>query len=175
MEEIDKKERKNIYKILLGGLVFLVVFCIFIWSGYKMKPVKFNEYLSLNSSDIKFCIDSQKYNEKDQTILIDGWSIKEGASIESFKCNVLLKTIKDNSYIQIPTKLVNRKDVTEAFNEKGVNYDNCGFQAKVDISQLDESIDNYEINIYYRNNDENILISTDTILSKGENDERDKK
>ncbi len=169
MEEINKKEQKYIYEILLGGLVFLIIFCILIWSGYKIRPIKFNESMSLNNLGTKFCIDSQIYDEKNETIIIDGWSIQEGISIESFECNVLLRNIKDNSYLQIPTKLVNRKDVTEAFHKESINYDNCGFQGKVDINQLNEPINNYEINIYYRNNDENILINTDTILSKGEN------
>lgn len=109
--------------------------------GYKEvnEPIKIYYKLSLNT-DISYGIDKFEFQNKVLKIL--GWAaFKE---IESTDSIVEVLMINDNSTYKIETLSNIRKDVTESA-KKGINYDNSGFEVKLDTKNLPKG--NYKIGI----------------------------
>lgn len=159
--------KKVIYGILIGGLCIFFIFSFLVKCSFGMRRISVNTN-EKSDSMIKYNIDSKENNNN--IITIKGWIFKEGSSIDRYNCHVVLRDIDSDEYILVPTKLVSRHDVTEVFNKDNLdlNYDNSGFEAKINIEKLNKSLENYQICFKYNNNDDNELINTGIILENGE-------
>ena len=124
-------------------------------------------------SGYKYYIENIDYQDDNTPETIDyirvsGWLLHEGIDSSNSDIRIVLKSTETGEYIEIPTTMVNRPDVTKYFKDKYAstnNYDNSGFNAKVLRRSIDIDNDNFEIYALYNGNgDEMCLINLNHLL-----------
>lgn len=114
----------------------------------KIINIGFDEFMtpnkltgtSVNDKTISFGVDS--FDFKNYVLSINGWAaFKE---FESKNSVIEIVFIKEKELYNAETTSTVRKDVTE-FLKTNINYDNCGFEAKINIKSLPKG--NYSIGI----------------------------
>ncbi|WP_026885123.1 hypothetical protein [Clostridium beijerinckii] len=160
--------KKNIIIALLGTLVILILFCGAIFNSFTAKKITVNKFENSNDANIKYCIDSQEHDNISNYVTIKGWAFIDGEEIKTFNCHLVLRDKENGDCMELPTKLVIRKDVTDAFKalENKFNYDKSGFEGKVSLNKLNKPISNYEICLDYMNNNSRIFLKTGILLSE---------
>lgn len=153
-------EKKFIIAYLLIVFMGILILCFFLsWHEMRCKNFDISGLTTVSSEEeVLINIDKAKYkyiNDYDGNELkIKGWCIIKGKETAPVAMHVLLKNKKSNKYIELPTSLDIRNDITEHFND-GVNYDNSGFS--VDLYKKLQPA-NYEIVILYELGEEKFLI-----------------
>lgn len=163
--------KKSVFIVIFGGLLCLLIFSVGIYNSFAEKTIIYNKAENTEANNLCFAIDSQEYDKGTNILSIKGWAVLKGESIKSYKCNVILKDKETGSLLRLPTKLVIRKDVTEALksSDSNFNYDKSGFIARVRLDKIEKSLQNYEIYLDYKNNDANLFVKTGVFLAeKGE-------
>ena len=162
--------KKNIVFVLLGSLILLMIFSMTVFNSFAGKVITPNKFKNINSNKIKYFIDTQKYDESTNSLIINGWMFIKGVTIKTYECHVVLRDNKTHNYEQIPTQLVIRNDVTRFYKnpQNQFNYDYSGFQAKLRLNELKEPLGEYEICLHYNNNSANVFVKTGIFLKRME-------
>lgn len=152
--------QKKICSEIVGTLfILLIIFSILIpltLFFYKQSPNFFSiEGIEINDKEINYCLDSVVQDQN--TISISGWVFKRGEDISLYNCHIAFENKETEEYFYVPTEMVERKDITEAYD--GKNYDKSGFKSIFPAKKFKANF-KYEICILYRNDDNNILIKT---------------
>lgn len=100
---------------------------------------------------------------RDGILFIEGWAVVEGERFESVNTRVVLYNPEAQSYLRLPTTMVERKEVLALF-AKPLNYHFGGFEAQVSQNQLDKPLAQYEICFAYQPNQYHHLIHTGQFL-----------
>lgn len=160
--------KTNIVLVLLGTLIILLIFCATIFNSFTPKKIIVNKIENIENTNIKYCIDSQEYDEKSNYLIIKGWAFMEGENIETFNSHLVLRDKENEECIELPTKLIVRKDVTDTFkdSQNNFNYDKSGFQGRLNLKKLNKPLSNYEICLNYKNNNSNMFVRTGMLLSE---------
>lgn len=159
-----KKEKNSTVSFIAVSSV-VAFFCMLIccialyYNNFKVSKVNVDAYQK-SDADIRFCFDELKL--KKGKYLISGWALKEGTDIGYANNTVLLKNLTNNEYYKVKTKFIKRSDVTAHIND-GKNYDNSGFQCRVNQKQLSAGIQ-YKVCFLYQTNGENILFETEELI-----------
>jgi hypothetical protein len=128
--------------------------------GYKdiYEPTKIDNNFALNSN-LNHGID--KFECENNSLKIMGWAAYK--EIESSNSIIEVLLIKDNTFYNVETLSNIRKDVTEA-SKNGINYDNSGFETKINTKQLPKG--NYKIGIRIinkKNNKDSYFLTDKTV------------
>jgi len=98
--------------------------------------------------------------ELTETIKIQGWAVILGEEMESVNCNVMLIGEKSKEQFILPTMIIERNDLTEAFSD-GIDYSKAGFLANIKKDRLSLEEEDYDIYLEYLTNGHHYLVSTD--------------
>lgn len=144
------KRRKKVWEIalaeLLGILLITVLSC---WVLYKdisrVEVFSAEGQAAPREGGLRYCLDEIRDSGTD--LSIQGWAYEEEEDTEYFDCAIVLRQEETGLYYRMPTSLVERKDVTEAYGEGKQNYDHAGFFARAEKGKLPAG--EYEIYIEY--------------------------
>lgn len=152
--------------IVLAYLVFMTFWAIMI---HDDKIIRVDDLsgvsLAAESDHIMSTIDEASY--EDERIYVRGWIMQRGVTPTQINVSVALKGENSNNYIIVPTKSVERTDVTEYFDD-GTNYDRSGFMAMIN-PQIYKTLlndDYYEIYIVYNTDLIYRLVKTGKVVEK---------
>lgn len=115
-------------------------------SPYDTQKIKEN-------SSINYYID--KLEVKKRQFIIEGWAYFNNTDYEKSNIKILAK--KSNIYYSIPTKVIERRDVSKTLLLND-NYKNTGFQSGSLFSQLEKG--SYEIYIVLIGKNNQIMVNT---------------
>lgn len=153
---IQKKVR---LELIVTLFILLIIFSALIpltLFFYKQSPHFFSiDGMKINDEEINYCLDSVTQDQN--IIFISGWAFKKGEDISLYNCHIAFENKETGEYFYVPTEMVERKDVTEAYD--GKNYDRSGFKSIFPNKKFKSNF-KYEICILYKNNDNNTLIKT---------------
>lgn len=90
-------------------------------------------------------------------IILSGWLIKENHDIDVVHRQVVFKSKTSNQAVKVATIIVERKDLTPYMND-GVNYEDSGFFAVVEVAQLDRVNQDYEIYILDKSDEDEQMV-----------------
>ena len=95
--------------------------------------------MSLNAMNLQYHI--ELVDDSSDRLEVRGWAFIKGESIGKYDMHVVLKMDNSkNTYYQIPTKMIIRKDITHLFTEPKMenspNYDKAGFNGRVWLNRL---------------------------------------
>jgi hypothetical protein len=118
-----------------------------------------NKFLPLKRTNgEKITSNFDNYTENNNIIEFSGWAIMDNQDMDD--SNIFLFLLKGNTSKLVNIELVQRKDVTEAYNNK-FNFDNSGFKATIDKSKLQKGDYQLAIAIESRKNKKNGILLTD--------------
>lgn len=151
---IDSKiNEKNCIKYLIGILAFIIIVIIF--SAYEMlipksfntdlKPIEFSE-----NSD--YVVNIENISKSKVKLSISGYAFKGPDAIEIFNSYYILKNKETGKMYKLKTKMEQRGN----FKGTGVEFSGMHSQAITLFMQKG----NYELYIWYDNNNENKLLNT---------------
>ena len=89
---------------------------------------------------------------------MDGYAAVEGERFESVDTRVVLYHAEDDTYILLPTQMVESEAARQATGLPLAQYG--GFSARAKASGLEHPVEEYEICIAYRNDGHNALVHT---------------
>lgn len=106
---------------------------------------------------VSYVIDSVQITED---IQIQGWALILGEEIESVNCNVMLIGEESGKQWILPTMVIERMDLTEAFSD-GTDYSKAGFLANIRRERLSLEKEDYRIYLEYLTNGHSYLVPTE--------------
>lgn len=87
-------------------------------------------------------------------LMINKWDVK-----------VILMNQTTNESIQIPTYMAESEKYKEQYSDTNNTYQKAGFEANIKTDKLELENNNYNIILYYNNNDADIYIDTKYVLT----------
>lgn len=105
---------------------------------------------------VSYVIDAVQVEE---TIKIQGWALILGEEIKTVNCNVMLIGEESKEQWILPTMVIERNDLTEAFSD-GIDYAKAGFLANIPKNRLSLERENYQIYLEYLTNGHSYLVPT---------------
>ena len=116
------------------------------------------------SGNITFAIDTLAEPVEDETAIVDvaGWAFIQAYSTENSRIYLVLES--SSSVYVFDTLVRMRPDVTQAFQELGLNLDSSGFTAKIRKEAIEDGL--YRIGIYIKGNNVDSLRFTGRSLGK---------
>jgi len=157
---------KNLYtkyfhriNILLFSIVILFCFAQFL-DYSSVHPIRITnldkgEVIKWNIEDVTIT---------DQFVIIKGWAYITDEEIGSYDLSITLENIKTHEALEIPTVLLEIENLKNAYPEE-IDYSNSGFFSKVNKKWIGLENNSFYIYIKYFNNDKNIFVKTNKILS----------
>ncbi len=150
------KTKKRTYEIflmctllaLIGVMVILM--SIFNSEISEIKVRNLEDYEMGDADDISFCIDQQMVNDENKYV-VSGWLVENGKTYEAYNYgmdltaniaynNTKVCLIQDDSVLVLPTKMVQRDDVTDIIQDN-FSHKNSGFVSCVDSEKLNMEAD----------------------------------
>lgn len=125
----------------------------------------------MSNQSFRWFIDENKIIRKensptDYSIYLKGWIFKVGKNSCNSKVSILLKNVNNSNWIVLPTKQVQRFDVTSNLGN-GFNYDNSGFEVSIPLSFIPNyDNQNFEIYVLYSDLDGEHLIDLNVLLKE---------
>ncbi|MCB9202277.1 MAG: hypothetical protein H6604_04415 [Flavobacteriales bacterium] len=128
--------------------------------GFKefQTPQKLNQII--NQENILGYIDN--FELKENKITLNGWAIYENINAQDTKIELVLFNKKDFYSCEIKPQI--RTDITQAKGKDKFNYDNSGFETKIDISKLPKG--EYQVGIHLKNGNKDGYRLTDKTFIK---------
>lgn len=160
--------RKTVAGMIVMGMAVLIVIQQFlVYNCTKIQEIDSNIVSMKHLSDgYTFALDECSYEEDSNPLTrdrlkISGWLIKRGEDTARVTLRIVLNNINTGEYLLLPTTLLQRGDVTSAYDD-GHNYDNSGFSVNLPLSVIDFENVNYSLMALYSLNGEEHLIDLDT-------------
>lgn len=158
--------------IVLGVIVMLLIWIMLVDNSTRIKKLKAENIVTSQLSDgYTVCLDQLEYQDdgiyltKDM-LVVSGWLIKNGESMDNIQLKIVMKNCGTGEYYMLPTTQLQRKDVTELFND-GYNYNNSGFSVRVFQRKIDLQNQRYELMAVYAFNGEAVLIDLEQAVGGG--------
>ena len=116
------------------------------------------------SKNIEFAIDTLAEAVEDETAIVNvaGWAFNQASSTENDRIYLVLKS--SSSVYVFDTLVVKRPDVTQFYQQLGLNLDSSGFTAKIRKEDIEDG--SYRIGIYIKGNNVDSLCFTGRSLGK---------
>ena len=111
----------------------------------------------ITENQVSYVIDSVQITED---IKIQGWALILGEEMEDVNCNIMLVGEESKEQWVLPTMVVERADLTEAFLD-GTDYAKAGFLANIRKDRLSLEKEDYRIYLEYLTNGHSYLVPTD--------------
>ena len=153
MDFFDKE--MNI-KICINYLIaiFAFILIIIILSVYEMLiPKKFNKDIKIVDSD-EYVVNIESLNSSRIKISISGYAFKGPDAIERYNSYYILKNEQTGKMYKLKTKMEQRG------NFKGTGVEFSGMHSQAITLFMEKG--KYNLYIWYDNNDENVLLKTNT-------------
>ena len=155
--------------LTIAMLTALTGFCALIYYDTgRAKQLDITD-MSLNAMNLQYHI--ELVDDSSDRLEVRGWAFIKGESIGKYDMHVVLKMDNSkNTYYQIPTKMIIRKDITHLFTEPKMenspNYDKAGFNGRVWLNRLSRlPRTNYTICLAYNNAGQNVLVETPEVIT----------
>ena len=162
-------EKKSLKKVIIAlEMIFLASLCALAFVTYRnSRPVAFKTsgvkvVAKDQGVDLKLERIEKKTDGGRDYITLKGWIVEKNVdSKASDTIKVVLMDINTGKCYSIPTTRQLRQTVTKQFYD-GTNYDESGFEAKVQLgNEINESSE-YQVLIYLNNNQGKKLADTQT-------------
>lgn len=159
MKNKNTIDDKLVKRALTFLLIIIVFFCLVIFiDNNRVKYIQDNYDIDRISN-----WQIEKIKEGTVFIKIEGWSFIPHKKNKLFITKILLKNMKNNSYIQINTDMKEKWEYIDPNNNNNI-YRNVGFIATVNKYLLSKDTD-YEVCILTTHNDITRIIFTDKIIN----------
>lgn len=164
---MKKKHDIKLRNVMLIGFFLIICSSLFCYIVYKdtdrikiteISQCSYNERLQWHIDEIS----------TEDSIRIKGWALIQGVEIRTAEIKVLLKKETNDKYIEIPTQIDGRPDLTMLREKENTNYLYSGFIGRVSLKQIDLKDESYEVFINYRSNNSNYLIRTGQVIGNKE-------
>ncbi len=153
MNFIDVEINKAICMRYLIGVLCLVIIFILL-SAYEMLiPKRFNRDVKISDSD-EYVVNIESLNSSRIKLSISGYAFKGPDAIERYNSYYILKNNQTGKMYKLKTKMEQRG------NFKGTGVEFSGMHSQAITFFMKKGT--YTLFIWYDNNDENILLKTDT-------------
>lgn len=160
-----KQKEVNKKFILISNILFFLfigVLCIIQFLDYtNIQTINITDID--NNDTVEWAIDKIKVDRN--FIAISGYAFIEGEQPKLFDLNVVLKNTDEDQAIKIPTVLVIREELEDNAPD-GIDYSQSGFLAKVSRNAINFNSNTYEIYLKYFNNDHQIFVKTNQLISE---------
>lgn len=145
-------KKKNCFKpapALLECLALLLLIALSCWVFYRdisrVEVFSAEGQAAAREDGLRYCLDEIRDSGTD--LSVRGWAYEEGEDTKYFDCAIVLRREETGLYYRMPTSLVERRDVTEAYGEGKWDYAHGGFFARAEKEKLPAG--EYEICIEY--------------------------
>ncbi|MCI8641964.1 MAG: hypothetical protein HFG79_00545 [Lachnospiraceae bacterium] len=175
MESLQNIKTIKLFMIVMS-ILLLLGWMGLVWNENAIREMDLDNIIFAEDSDgYLVCVDSLKRSEDGVTLTenyieLSGWMIRSGESVRDVSIKIIFRNMDTNEYLIIPTTVVERRDVTQYFND-GCNYDNCGYSVKIRKSRkINVELYDYEVYALYTLNGNTKLVPFRTTLKTwGEN------
>lgn len=154
-----RTEKKRIVRICLAGIVAVSALISFVVAADRGR-IRARTEASLTEGIVSFVIDDVQITED---VTIQGWALILGEEIENVNCNVMLVGEEYGKQWILPTMIMERNDLTEAFSD-GTDYSKAGFLANIRTDRLSLEKEDYRIYLEYLTNGHSYLVPTDRMV-----------
>lgn len=151
--------KKTAVRIYLIGVLVVSILISFAVAADRGKIRVWTE-ARITEDVVSFVIDSVQVTEN---VKIQGWALILGEEIKTVDCNVMLVGEESGEQWILPTMVVKRNDLTEAFSD-GVDYSNAGFLANIQKDRLSLEKEDYQIYLEYLTNGHPYLVPTNKMV-----------
>lgn len=148
--------KKHIYGVTLTGVLLAVavvmsaLFMVYRSELSNLKERRLSEIEIRDIGDITYSIEQEEILD-DGNYVIGGWLVENGRTYEAYNygmdataniaySNTTICFIDGDNIYELPTKLVQRDDVTELINDS-INHKNSGFVAMFNTEKYNYSAD----------------------------------
>lgn len=145
------------FAFLLSALFCFICFC----DAKKITRINISEYSEEVPENLDYAIEDYVINNN--ILQVNGWVREIGKEITIYDISVVLHDVENGIFFELPTQYIERKDVTEFFND-GINYDNSGFISRSFITDFDLERKQYEACIAYRSDNSHIMVHTNLFV-----------
>lgn len=151
--------RKKEIRFYMVGILFLSILFSFAVAVDRGKIRRWTEAL-VTEDIVSYVIDSVQVTEN---VTIQGWALILGEETETVDCNVMLVGEESGERWVLPTMVMERNDLTEAFLD-GVDYSKAGFLANIQKDRLSLDREDYRIYLEYLTNGHSYLVPTNQMV-----------
>ena len=134
--------------------IFAFIILVMMLSAYEMLiPKRFNRDIKISDSD-EYVVNIENLNSSRTKLSISGYAFKGSDAIERYNSYYILKNEQTGKMYKLKTKMEQRGN----FKGTGVEFSGMHSQAITIFMKKGK----YDLYIWYDNNDENVLLKTDT-------------
>lgn len=151
--EIDEK----IYKrILIVGIIIILGYLIITFSLFAFPVVYKMDSDTVLDEQNQIKIGISEITRGRLKLKLSGFAYKEGENIKNFNSYYILKNVENGKMYKIKTEM---KEIPELNNIDGnFQYSKGGLASESFVIGMKKGV--YDLYILYKNNDENLLVST---------------
>ncbi len=167
MSESKRNEAAKL-KIVTALIIAAVLFvlAVYILIMYDLHSVR-----RINPTDADYekpdnFVYSINVNVQDE-LTVEGFAFVVGGNTYSINNFLCLYSSVEDVYYRVPTKMSINEAANTVTGER-YNYSRSGFFARVQLSELNEPLEQYEICFYYKNDDYNNMVHTGKTVIEGE-------
>lgn len=147
------------FSVFLFTCILLIGLLQFI--NYRMiNPVEITKL----HDEVEVIWEIEEIKSSKDYISISGWAMIYEEQLRTFDISVILENIGTKEAFEIQTVLVVRDDLNNVY-PGSIDYSNSGFYSTVNKNQIGLENNSFEIYIKYFNNDNELFIKTNQILS----------
>ncbi len=147
--------KKKTVRISMAVILFISLLFSFAVAAEKGN-IRTETTAQVTENIVSYAIDSIQTEEE---IQIQGWALIQGEEMEEVNCNVVLIGEQSKEQWILPTMIIERTDLTEAFSD-GIDYRKAGFLANIRSERLSLEQEDYAIYLEYLTNGHSYLVPT---------------
>ena len=150
-------------------LLFAAGWILFVWNERRITTLDESGISTADPTAYLGEVEGVKWERDDVSatddyVLIKGWLLKPGVSVQKVAMHVVLRDQKDGRYYVVPTDVTERTDITERMGDGNI-YDYSGFTVILPYWEKLDGKTDYDIYLKYElNEEEPVLVPLHTTL-----------